>query len=295
MMKFELSKHLNYIYMVLAALCLGTIGVLVKLIGKSIPLMSLNFLRIFTGFIFLLAIIYFIDKKWYQVKKKDLGMFFFIGILYAVSLSLYTAANIFAPIQNAVLIYHAYPFFVLVFGYFLLKEKITVSKIITLVIAFIGLVIINPFQFGQHNLGNILALSVALVYGLLITIMRKTDKSHSIGSVVWFLGFASILLLPFIFYYGVGNLISVWFYVLLLGVVSTGLAYLFYNLALEKIEAEICSIIATIITPLVSIVMAVLIVSEALKLRTIIGGSILVLSGLYLEMYDKKNKKRNKK
>ncbi len=285
-------KHLNYIYMILAALCLATIGVLVKLIGDSIPVMSLSFLRVFIGFIVLLIIVPFIDKKWYKITKKDAKEFFLIGIVYAIALSLYTAANIFAPIQNAVLINYSYPFFVLLFGYFILKEKLTATKIITLVIAFIGLAIINPFQFGENNFGNLLALGGAFFYGLLITEMRKEDKNHGIGDVIWFLLFASLITLPFPIIQGLGNLSQVWIYVVLLGIVSTGLAYLFYNLALEKIEAEIGSIIATIITPLVSIILAVLIIGEQLNIRTITGGGLLILSGIYLEMHNK-NKKRS--
>ena len=285
-------KHLNYIYMVLAALCLATIGVLVKLIGDTVPVMTLIFFRIFIGFIALLIIVPFIDKKWYKITKKDAKEFFLIGLVYAIALSLYTSANMFAPIQNAVLINYSYPFFVLLFGYFLLKEKVTTTKIITLVIAFIGLVIINPFQFGENNFGNILALAGAFFYGLLITEMRKEDKNHGIGDVIWFLLFASLIMLPFPIIHGLGNLSQIWIYVVLLGVVSTGLAYVFYNLALEKIEAEIGSIIAAIITPHVSIILAVVIIGEPLSTRTIIGGALLLLSGIFLETHNKNIKER---
>lgn len=278
--------------MILAALCLATIGVLVKLIGDNVPVMSLNFLRIFIGFIVSIIIVPFIDKKWYKITKKNAKEFFLIGVVYAIALSLYTAANVFAPIQNAVLINYSYPFFVLLFGYFLLKEKVTPTKIITLIIAFIGLTIINPFHFGENNFGNILALGGAFFYGLLIVGMRKEDKNHGIGDVIWFLLFASIIMLPFPIIQGLGNISQVWVYVILLGFVSTGLAYIFYNLALEKIEAEIGSIIATIITPLVSIILAVLIIGEQLNIRTIIGGALLILSGLYLETHNKQLKKK---
>ncbi len=287
-----LMKQLSYIYMILAALCLSTIGVLVKLIGDSIPVMSLNFLRIFIGFVFLLIFVPFIDRKWYKVSKKDLKEYFIIGIIYALSLSLYTAANIFASVQNAVLINYSYPFFVLIFGYFFLKENITRTKIVTLIIAFVGLYIINPFQFGENNFGNILALMGAFCYGILIVGMRKENKNHSIGDVIWFLFFASLILLPFPIMDGFGNLsLEIWTYIILLGVVSTGLAYIFYNLALEKIEAEMGSIIATIITPLVSIILAIIIIGEQVNNNTIIGGSLLILSGIYLEMHNKKKKK----
>lgn len=278
----------NYIYMVLAAFCLATIGVLVKLIGSSeVHFMTLNFYRIFFGFVFLLMVVPFIDKSVFKITKKEAKEFFMIGVIYAVSLSLYTTANLFAPIQNVVLINYSYPFFVLIFAYFILGEKITTTKIITLILALIGLVVINPFQLGANNIGNTLALLGAFFYAILITEMRKEDKTHTIGDVLWFLFFASLVLLPFPFIYGFGNVSNILGYLLFLGFVSTGLAYLLYNLALEEIEAETGSIIATIITPLVSIILAFFIVHEAINIRIIFGGLLLICSGIYLELHTK--------
>ncbi len=283
-------KHLNYIFMIIAAILLGTIGVLVKTIGDAIPVMTLNFYRLFFAFLFLVMVVPFIDKKWHKISKQDAKEYFIIGVLYAISLSLYTAANRYAPVQNVVLINYSYPFFVLLFGYFLIKEKITTTKIITLIISSIGLAVINPFQFGEGTFGNVLALIGAVFYGLLITEMRKEDEGHTIGDVIWFLMFGSLVLLPFPFIYGFGDFMSVWPLLLILGFLSTGLAYLLYNLALQKIEAEICSMTATILTPLVSIALAIIILSESLSTRTLIGGSLLIIAGIYLETHNKEIK-----
>jgi len=285
-----LSFMRRYIYMVLAALCFGTIGVLVKLIGEAVPPMTLNFYRVFFGLVFLLIIVPLIDKNTFKITKKDAKEFFLIGVILAVALSLYTTANLYTPIQNAVLINYSYPFFVLIFAYFFLREQITKTKIITLAAASIGLLIINPFMAGANSFGNTLAFLGAIGYGILIVAMRKEDKTHTIGDVFWFFLFASIILLPFPFIYGFGELSGVFVFVLLLGFLSTGLTYIFYTLALEKLEAETCSIIAMIITPLVSVILAFLIVNEAIVPRIILGGLILILSGIYLETHNKQLK-----
>ncbi len=291
-MQFQLLFIMkSHIYMILAAICLGTIGVLVKLIGNNVHFMTLNFYRVFFGFIFLLITVPLIDKNVFHISKKDVKDYFFIGAVFAIALSLYTTANLFAPIQNVVLINYIYPFFVLGFAYFLLKERITKTKIITLIIAVTGLAIINPFQFGSYSLGNFLSFVGAFFYAILITEMRKEDKTHTIGDVFWFLLFGSLILLPFPFIFGFGNITAIFVYVVLLGVVSTGLAYLMYNMALEHMEAETCSIIATIITPIISIILAVFIISEYVDWRIIIGGVLLIMAGIYLETHNKKLKK----
>ncbi len=275
------------IYMILAALCLGLIGVSVKAIGNDVPIMTINFLRVFLGFLFLAATTPFIDKNTFRIKKTDLKGYIITGALLAVALSLYTAANIFAPVQNAVLINYTYPFFVLIFAWFLLKENITSQKIITLIIAFIGLAFINPFQQGTYTTGNLLSLGGALVYGLLIAFMRKEDQKHDIGDVTWFLGIASVLLLPFAIAKGFGTLTGNLIPLAILGLISTGAAYLFYNLALKSIEAENAAMTATIITPLTSIMLAVILLNESLTGNILVGGGLIVAAGFILQIHRK--------
>jgi len=275
----------KYTKMVVAAVCLGTIGVLVKSIGHAVPPMTLNFYRMFFGFIFLVVAVPMIDRNAFRITLREGVAYFRIGILMAISLSLYTTANLYAPIQNVVLINYTYPFFILIYAALTLNEHITKTKVVTLVFAVIGLAIINPFKAGADNLGNTMSMVGALFYAVLITEMRRQGMKHDIGDVIWFLFFGSLVLAPAPFIWGFGELGSVFWLVLALGFVSTGMAYLFYNLALERLEAELCAITATIITPLVSIILAVVFIGEILSARTLIGGIILILAGIYLQTH----------
>jgi drug/metabolite transporter (DMT)-like permease len=280
-----------YIYIILAGILTGTIGIFVKLIGSEIHFMTLVFYRMILGFIFVLAVVPFIDKNAFKVKQKDLKDYFIVGVLFATTLSLFVVANLFAPVQNVVLITNFSPFLVLILAYFFLKEKITKTKIITLIIGIVGIIIINPFKFGENALGNYLALTQMVFYSFLVVRMRKEDKKHSIGAIIWFFFFATLLLLPFPFIFGWGNLSEVLWLVLGLGIFSTGFAYLFHNLALEKIGAEISSIFIMLTMPLSGIVLAFFILGEELNLRIIIGGIVLIIAGIYLQAHNKKVKK----
>lgn len=281
--------------MILAAVCFAFVGIFVKLIGDNIHFMSLNFFRTFFGLLFLLIVVPFIDENALKVSKKDIKSLIFIGFILAVSTTLATTSILFAPIHNVVLIHYIYPFFLLIFSYFMLKEKITKTKVISLLIAFVGLAIINPFQVSKHLLGNSLALGGAFSFAILVAFMRKLNKTHHIGTAIWLLFFATIFLLPFPLIFGFGYISKVLGYLLLLGLVSTGLGFLLYNLALKKLEAEIAAIIATVITPLFSILLAVLVINEQLNFRIIIGGILLIISGIYLESHIKKTKPKKKK
>ncbi len=143
--------------MILTGISLGTIGYFVKLIDANVHFMTLNFLRIFIGFLFLLLFVPLIDKDVFKFKKSDVKDFSLIGFLFALSLSLFTTALNFTTISEAVLINYSYPIFMLFFAYFLLKEKISFIKIGTIILALIGLFIINPISGGSNILGNFLA------------------------------------------------------------------------------------------------------------------------------------------
>ncbi len=281
-----------YTYAILGAISASAVGVLVKLTNNEIPIMTLPFYRVLFAFIFLLFIIPIIDKNTFKIKNSDLKEYFIIGLLLATAITVFTLANIFAPVQNVFLLANFAPFFTLILAYFWLKEKITKTKLITLLIAILGLLIINPFQKNLYSLGNSLSLLTAFLSAVLITLMRKSDKEHSIGNVLWFFFFALILLLPLPFIFGFGTITNKTFiYLILLGLIGTAFQFLFHNLALENLEAEIVSIISMIFSPLIAILLAFFIVNETLNIRTIIGGIILIIAGIYLEKHLKTKKK----
>lgn len=267
----------------IAAILLGSIGILTKLIGTDVHPTVIAFYRVFFAALILAILCPIVDKTTFRPAKKDLGMFAVIGLIFAVSITLIIIAYSKAPIQNVTLLSSITPFFVLIIAYFLLKERITKTKILTLVIAIIGLIIINPIK-AEGSIWNIVAIIVAALDGLLIVLMRKEDATHSIGDAFWFFFFATIFLLPFPIVFGLGKL-SI--YVFIIGLITTGVSYFFFNLGLEKVEAEIGSIMMTITIPVISIFFAVIIISEKLVPNVIIGGAILIAAGVYLETHNK--------
>lgn len=276
-----------YTLMVLSAICLGLIGVFVKLIGDSVDPLVLVFLRTFFGAAFLALVIPFLDRDFLKLNKKDLFDYAIIGALFAFGFFLYTTANMMTHIQDAVLLNHSSPIFTLFFAYLILKEKITKTKIITIIMALVGLVIINPLNGSGNVLGNIFALSDAVVFGLVVVLMRREDIDHGIGDVFWFISLALLFLLPIPFIYGLDVPAESVGYIIGLGVVTTGLAYLLYNLALEEIEAEVSTIILTIVAPLTGVVTAIGIIEEAIEWKTLLGGSILIGAGIYMQVHKK--------
>ena len=275
------------VYILLAGFLWGFIGISVKLINNEIDPFSLNFFRFLTAFIILAIISPIIDKSCFKLNRKNIKPYIIIGLLFAVTTSLFVFALSRTTISNTVLIQALQPFFLIFIAYFWLKEKITITKIVTLIVAIIGIYIINPLTTGDL-IGNIAALVSGGFFALLTVYMRHTDKKMHHTSALWFMFFAAVFMIPFPFIFGVGNLAGNLHYILMLGGLGTGLAYFFYNLAIERMEADIAGLFAMILLPLSSIIFGIIVIKEALPLMTIIGGLILIGSGIYLELHSKK-------
>ena len=69
-----------------------------------------------------------------------------------------------------------------------------------------------------------------------------------------------------------------------LGILSTGVTYIFYIKALDRWQAEHVSALMNVAAPLMAIALAALILQEQLVTRALVGGSILVASGILLEL-----------
>ena len=272
----------GYLAIVLSAILTSTIGIFVKLIGGNMPIMTLNFFRLAIGFLFIALIIPFLDKNFYKVSRKDIYIYILIGFFLALGISLFNAAMLYTSVANVVLIGLSSSLFSVLLAKHILKEKISKDMSVALVLAFIGLFIINSFN-PDFKFGSLLAFISALLFSIAVVYMRYEDKKHDIGTIFWFTGFATLFLAPMPFIFGVGNLNKVLHLVIPFGLITIGLAYIFLTYALEKLRIAAISIIGVTIEPIAATLLAYLILNEALTLRTIFGGMILVLSVIYLE------------
>jgi drug/metabolite transporter (DMT)-like permease len=277
----------KFVYILLAGFLWGFIGISVKLIHNEITPFTLNFFRFLTAFIILLILSPILDKNSLKLKKRDIKPYAIIGLLFAITTTLFVFALSRTTISDSVLLQSIQPFFLMIISYFYLKERITLTKIITLIVALFGIYIISPLTTGDL-IGNISALISGFFFALLTTYMRYEDKKLHHTSTLWYMLFAALFMLPFPFIFGLGELIKNIPYILMLGGLGTGLGYFFYNLALEKMEADIAGLFGMILLPLFSIIFGIIVIKEALPLMTLVGGVILIVSGIYLELHSKK-------
>jgi drug/metabolite transporter (DMT)-like permease len=238
----------------------------------------------------------FIDKKFWHLKKKNIKPVLIIGLLIALQISSFNLAMTLTTIANAVIFWSVAPFFVFIFSTFFLKEKVRKEHIVVFVVAFIGLLIAKPLS-GGHVVGNLIALLTGAFYAATITYMRYEGETDSASMIFWYMFMASVYLLPALFILGPGQLDKMIYYETLgfslpvilwvvgLGVISTGVAYIFIALVLKKINAIIYSLIDIIVSPIVAGILGFIIFNEVPTINVVIGGFFLLSSGFVLTAY----------
>jgi drug/metabolite transporter (DMT)-like permease len=292
----------TFLYLLLITLAEATIGIFVKLTGDAVPLLALNFYRVGFAFAFLLLTVPFIKRDFWEMDRYDVIPVIVIGFFIALQISLFNLAMSLAPIANVVIFWSIAPFFVFIFSWIFLKEKAGKGHILTFLIALAGIIIAKPLEGGVMA-GNLTALASGISYAGLVTYLRYEGRDESPSMVVWYMGSATLLLSPALFFYGAGDLMAVqknsvlpfeWpalVWVLCLGVFSTGLAYLCMSLVLKRVSANVYSLVDIIVSPIVAAIFAYFIFEEMPSSNMLYGGAMLLFSGAWLSHRMRKEQK----
>jgi drug/metabolite transporter (DMT)-like permease len=249
---------------------------------------TLTIIRFLIGGITLLPLALFAQKnKGIKLHKKDFVAFVKLGVLacgismVALQLSAYAGK----PSTSAILI-STNPVFVTLFSIFLFKEKITTQKVATLILGVIGICFIS-FSPGEGDtvLGIALGVFSSVTFAIYtIYNKRKCEEVSSIITVAYSFLLGALITLPVIFFLPEGWKLSLnlrgWLVLFYLGVLVTGLAYVFYFKAMEKLPASVGSLIF-FAKPVVASLMAYFWLDDLITGRKVVG-IILILVALSL-------------
>lgn len=282
-------------FLALAAVTLAeaTIGVFVKLTGDAVPIYTLNFYRVLFAALFLAAGMSVISRGFWRFPRDNLRDIVIVGALVAAQISFFNIAMSLAPIANVVIFWSVAPFFVFIFSWLFLDEPARRKHVLIFIVAIVGLVIARPLE-GGNMLGNLIALGDGAIYAGLVTFMRHERNTETTNDVFWYMLVATIILLPALFLFGPGAITAVSEFTLLglevptllwviaLGVVSTGVAYMFITVALQRISANVYSLVDIVVSPIVAAAFGYLIFNEVPSDNLVYGGALLLGAGFWL-------------
>jgi drug/metabolite transporter (DMT)-like permease len=190
--------------------------------------------------------------------------------LFVTSTKLTTAAN-------SIFLQYTAPIYVVLLGYWLLRERPTRTDWIAMAIIFTGLLLFFGDQLSPEGFyGNILAVLSGLTSAIMIVSFRAQKNSSPEDSVliaslvIAILGFPSVLRENWT--------VTSWLTVAYLGVIQIGLAFILFTWSIKHIPALEANLIGTL-EPILNPVWVFLFLGERMGQSALLGG-LVVLAGV---------------
>jgi drug/metabolite transporter (DMT)-like permease len=270
-----------------AASIWGGMYVVSKVVLDIIPPFALITTRLLLGGLTLYAVL--LRRGGTQVSSRDFARVFAVGILgYGISLGLQFIGTKMSTAANGALVTSATPAFVLVFAFFLLGERFSLTRLLALVVSSVGVVAVidprNAVLDASLFWGNLALLGAALTWALYSVLIRLVtrDLDVLVVSLIAFLGGLPVSVTAGaaeLFTLGVGE-ITLWVIagVLFLGIVCTALAMYLWNNAFALVDAGRASL-TFFAQPVVGTLLGWLFLHESITPLFILGGA-LIAAGL---------------
>jgi drug/metabolite transporter (DMT)-like permease len=262
-----LKKKSAVILLLITGFIWSTGGFMVKVI----PWSPFTIAGMRSGIAFLVIFLYDRPKSIKFKKYTVLGAF-----CYTIMVICFIIANKLTSAGNVILIQYAAPFYVAVFSYIFLDERLNKLDWITIIILIGGLSLFffDDLSFDQLS-GNIFAIFSGIGFAGTILFLRKQKESRPIDSIL--LGNLLTLFICIPFYNnGLTNEPIAWVGIVYLGIVQLGFTYCLYTIAIKYVSA-IDAAIYPVIEPISSPILAYFILGEIMTNNAIIGGTIILL------------------
>ncbi len=291
------KNRIAHIFLFGAALIYGANYSIAKIVldGNYISPMGLVFFRVLTALIiFTVFHLIFVKEK---IDKKDIPKIILVSLFgIVINQSFFIIGLKHTVPINAALLLTVVPILVFVFSVILLKEKISISKIIGVLIAFSGvlLIILNKgnLQFTYSNMkGDILVFLNSVSYALYLVMVKPLLKKYNPLTITkWIFFFGMIFIMPL----GIKGALNahwqlfdakVWMAFVYVLVFTTLLAYLFNIIALSRVNPSVVGVYVYL-QPVLATFVALIIGKDSISALKIVS-AVLIFAGVYLVSYTK--------
>jgi drug/metabolite transporter (DMT)-like permease len=263
----------------------GTLGVFVVESGAS-PF-DVVFFRVLFGALALGT--YVVSRGWLRdhgFTPRTLSLAVLGGVFIVFNWVLLFQSYENTSISVATVVYHTQPFYVVLLGALLFRERLTAAKAGWIVIAFAGLILVSgvtPADFtsggGTYLTGIGQALLAALLYGLSTLVTKRVTgvRPHLVALVQVLVGIP--LLLPFADFGAMAGTGADWGWLVGLGVIHTGLMYVLMYAAYAQLPTAKIAVLA-FTYPAVAMVMDWLVYGHHIGLVQALGVPLIVTASL---------------
>lgn len=276
----------------------GTIGVFRRYIPFPSGMISLC--RAIIGTIFLLGFIFIKgNKPDFAAIKNNLKLLIPAGIMLGFNWILLFEAYQYTAVSTATLCYYMEPVFFILAAAIVLKEKLTPKSLLCVIAALIGMGLVSGFNFSNFGeasassdlKGVLLGLAAAVLYTTVVLISKHLKDIDGVNVSLVQLATSAVVLIPYVLI--VEDTSTVQFntlnisMLLIIGIVHTGIAYALYYSCLKDLKSQTVALYSYI-DPVVSVLLAILILNESMSFMKLIG-AVLILGAAIIGEIKPKN------
>lgn len=267
---------------ILSMIIFGTIGMFVRQINMASSEIAL--LRGAIGSVFLLAVVFATKQKIsYESIKKNMGVLLLSGLALGANWMFFFQAYKNTTIANATLSYYFAPVFVVILSPFVLKEKISIKKVICIGISVLGMFLIiqsNQNTGAEYHLRGVFYGIVAAAFYATLTLANKFIRDMSdLETTILQLSLAAVLLIPYVLVTegihvpeisGVAVVC-----ILLLGILHTGVGFYLFFLGINGLKGQSIAALSYI-DPITSLLVSFFILGEQMTMVQVLGAVLLL-------------------
>lgn len=267
-------KKIYLILPVLAGFMFGSSGIFVRTLTQNgIDQTTLLFLRFSIAVIPILLAILLSDKNLLKIDLKDLPLFSACAICI-VGLNLcYNHSMNTVPLSLAATLLSTAPIFVLITAYILFREKITSKKLICMILALLGCILMTGLLeediISIPLSGIISGMGAAIFWAFYLMSSKKSIENHNHTYTILFYSIIiiSLALIPFTDFGQISSFISpdptfAIFFLIIHSTFSFALPYILSTLSLKYIDSGTSSIIMSGAEPFAALIFGFLVYIE---------------------------------
>ena len=292
-----MNSKKSVIYVLTAAILWGCMGILVRTMSEGgFNSLEVTAFRSFVTTVCMFVWMFIKNHKGLKIKIKDLWCFIGTGILSVTFFNVcYFSCMKYTTLSVAAILLYTAPSFVMVMSSFLFKEPITKKKLIALVLAFAGCVLVSGGFTGDSisAKGLLLGLGAGFGYGLYSIFgkyaLQRGYSTYTITTYTFL--FALVGTMPFMKPEHVVHNLAGWkissiLFALAMAILTTVVAYLLYTKGLQGMESGKAAIVASV-EPVMAAVVGTLLYKERMQIGGVAGMMLVLLSCIVIGKDDK--------
>jgi len=290
------SSALSYLSILGALVIWSSSFVAIKIAYETFPPITLGAVR-FVVATLILGALTLLPKNRVKLEKKDIGTVALSGLmgitLYAV---LQNIAMQWTSASSATLIIASYPAITLLLESLIYKVKMNLFKIIGILIAIAGVVILSYVKADTRQQGELLGVLLLLVAGIAwafynFLTKKVVNRYPSISLLFYQTLFGTIFMAPLALFergdWAPPTVLS-FSMMLFLGLFCSVVAFLLYNNGLKKLPASSVTSMLNLV-PIFGVFFSWVLLGEMVTLRKVIGG-VIIIAGVMISARQGKTK-----